>query len=1061
MFNAGAISFALQMMGAEVFQQDAKAADKALAGLGTTAESTAKKVSPLGTEVDKTGTAAKNAKSPLDDAGKSTKAVGDESEKASKKVAPLATDIDKTGKASKAAKAPVDEAGKSTKKLGDENATAAPKVKQTAAELEALKVKSDQAGRMVGTVALGIGTAFAAMATVAVAKFADFDQAVSQVGAATMASGEDLDALSASAVQAGVDTVFTATKAANAQTELAKAGVSVKDILGGSLVGSLALASAGELEVARAAEIAATTLTVFNLKGTQTMHVADLLAAGAGKAQGSVDDLALALEYVGPTFARLKIPLEDTVGTLAMLAANGILGEKAGTGLRGVMQSLTAPTKTAAATMAEYGINVFDAQGNFTTMEDAAGQLQKGLGDLDEQTRSAALGAIFGAESANVAGILYAKGSEGVAEWTANVNDSGFAAEQARMKLDNLAGDIEMLGGSMDAAFIKSGSASNDVMRDMVQILTGVVDWYSNLDDGLQGSVFWLGVGTAAALLLGGTFLLAVPKVVEFRAAMTLLNTTMKGTALAGGIVGIALTAAAVILGAFATNSANAANDARGLSDTLDAQTGAINENTRAWVADKLQKDGSITSAKEMGMAADDLVDAYLQQPAALAKVRKAVEDLHDPNSKLAKELAENGVTALEMRGGADDLWKVLNDGEPATEDASRRFAELKEATDAGTGSTEAATAATEAQTAATEAAAKANQDHLDDIAATDAAFVDLGGAYDTVIAKNQATAQATADATESSSDSWEDYYDGFSVGLDDYLAELQTMVDNQNNWESNMVTLAGKVSEGTLEELRKLGPEGAPLVADLVNGSAEQLALAETLFAEKAGNATGAFAARLTDSKTVIDAASAQLGTDAANEIATKLAAGTSTVEQIILDYGLKIEGLSPEVQISTDAALSKVQALSDRIAGIDMRAIMPDTNGAASGNGQMGSYANGAVVSFHAQGSVSERHVAQIERAGAIRVWAEPETGGEAYIPLTPSKRGRSMAILADVAERFGQRLVPNDAQSFANGSTPAARSTRERPPVRDQTINVYEAVSARATAMEVARQQNRLGV
>lgn len=58
-------------------------------------------------------------------------------------------------------------------------------------------------------------------------------------------------------------------------------------------------------------------------------------------------------------------------------------------------------------------------------------------------------------------------------------------------------------------------------------------------------------------------------------------------------------------------------------------------------------------------------------------------------------------------------------------------------------------------------------------------------------------------------------------------------------------------------------------------------------------------------------------------------------------------------------------------------------------------------------------ENHVAQIARGGAMRLWAEPETGGEAYIPLAPSKRGRSTAILADVASRFGLSLT-----AFADG-------------------------------------------
>jgi TP901 family phage tail tape measure protein len=53
------------------------------------------------------------------------------------------------------------------------------------------------------------------------------------------------------------------------------------------------------------------------------------------------------------------------------------------------------------------------------------------------------------------------------------------------------------------------------------------------------------------------------------------------------------------------------------------------------------------------------------------------------------------------------------------------------------------------------------------------------------------------------------------------------------------------------------------------------------------------------------------------------------------------------------------------------------------------------------------SEDHRAQIAQAGAMRLWAEPETGGEAYIPLAASKRGRSTAILSKVAQKFGYSL------------------------------------------------------
>lgn len=64
------------------------------------------------------------------------------------------------------------------------------------------------------------------------------------------------------------------------------------------------------------------------------------------------------------------------------------------------------------------------------------------------------------------------------------------------------------------------------------------------------------------------------------------------------------------------------------------------------------------------------------------------------------------------------------------------------------------------------------------------------------------------------------------------------------------------------------------------------------------------------------------------------------------------------------------------------------------------------------------SENHVAQIAGAGAMRLWAEPETGGEAYIPLSPAKRGRSTSILANVANRFGYSITPYADGGFWDG-------------------------------------------
>src|SRR5690606_17086565 len=136
-----------------------------------------------------------------------------------------------------------------------------------------------------------------------------------------------------------------------------------------------------------------------------------------------------------------------------------------------------------------------------------------------------------------------------------------------------------------------------------------------------------------------------------------------------------------------------------------------------------------------------------------------------------------------------------------------------------------AAAEATRDNSDATDELAEAYNELLNDLGAGSSEFVSITGALDATQAKTQEWAQGQADATATVEDTWEDFYDGHSVKLDEYLAELQSMVDAQTNWQSNITALVGRVSTDTLRELERLGTEAAPLVQSLVDGTDEQLA--------------------------------------------------------------------------------------------------------------------------------------------------------------------------------------------------------------------------------------------
>lgn len=72
------------------------------------------------------------------------------------------------------------------------------------------------------------------------------------------------------------------------------------------------------------------------------------------------------------------------------------------------------------------------------------------------------------------------------------------------------------------------------------------------------------------------------------------------------------------------------------------------------------------------------------------------------------------------------------------------------------------------------------------------------------------------------------------------------------------------------------------------------------------------------------------------------------------------------------------------------------------------------------YANGGSKEKHTAQIAKGGEWRIWAEPETGGESYIPLAKSKRKRSTQILAKTADIFGLSVVDKKGEPVKPGTS-----------------------------------------
>lgn len=389
----------------------------------------------------------------------------------------------------------------------------------------------------VGKASAVMGGVLLAGFGLAVKSFMEFDSAMAEVRASTHETAGNMDLLREAAVNAGADTAFSAAEAAKGIDELAKAGVSTKDILGGGLTGALSLAAAGSLEVAEAAEISASALTQFKLSGDKVPHLADLLAAGAGKAQGSVKDLGAALNQTGLVAASTGLSIEETTGGLAAFASAGLLGSDAGTSMKTMLQRLTPQSKEAEEKMRELGISAYDAQGQFIGLSKFAGNLKDSMHEMTPEARNAAMAVIFGSDAVRAANVLYEQGSTGIAEWTEKVNDAGYAAVTASIKQDTLAGDLEKLGGSFDSVLIKGGGAAAETLRGIVQGAEDLIDAVGKIPAPVLNAAAGIAGVAGGAMLLGGAFLTVLPRLVEFNSSLDQI--APKGSKARGAITGV------------------------------------------------------------------------------------------------------------------------------------------------------------------------------------------------------------------------------------------------------------------------------------------------------------------------------------------------------------------------------------------------------------------------------------------------------------------------------------------------------------------------------------------
>ena len=328
----------------------------------------------------------------------------------------------------------------------------------------------------------------------------DFDAQLSAIKSLTPKEGLDgmsrddvMAQVRARAKELGQATAFGNKEVAQGMTELIKAGISLKDVLGDASEAALNLATAGDLALPEAAEIMSTAMNTFGVK--DATHAANILAGAANASATSVHEMKYSLSAVGIVAKKAGMDFDEVNTALALMASRGLKGSDAGTSLKSMLQQIEPATKPAVAAFEKLGLlkdgkhQFYNEKGQLRSLGEIADILHESTQGLTEQELNSLYKDAFGSDGIRAAQVLGEFTSQSVKDMYDEMTKVT-VQEQAETMLDNLKGDIEQLGGAWEnfQDTLMEGSATGG-LRSLVKEITELVLDANKLFE--NGFTFW------------------------------------------------------------------------------------------------------------------------------------------------------------------------------------------------------------------------------------------------------------------------------------------------------------------------------------------------------------------------------------------------------------------------------------------------------------------------------------------------------------------------------------------------------------------------------------------
>ena len=343
----------------------------------------------------------------------------------------------------------------------------------------------------------------------AISSIIEYDQALANLKAITSATDAEIEAMGQTILEVARRTKFSASEIADGLVYLGQSGFTAAESIA-SIQATADLAAGTLSGLEETADLMSSAIRAFNLEATDSSRVADVMANAVNKSKVNIDKLRTAFNYAGASSKQAGLDIEELAGSLMSMANNGMRASTMGTGLRGVLAKMLAPSKDLRVAFQEVGVNLSDVNTQTNSWETVLKNLSKVL--YDTETKTIDMGAayqLFGRRAAQAAAVLvkeYVGG--GFEKAMENVYRVGSAAEMAGTQSEGLGFQIKNLGDvGRNVAVALGKQGVSGTLENLIVVLRGLLLLLESGVNSEMGSFAVQTVGAAAAV---GSLVLAV-----------------------------------------------------------------------------------------------------------------------------------------------------------------------------------------------------------------------------------------------------------------------------------------------------------------------------------------------------------------------------------------------------------------------------------------------------------------------------------------------------------------------------------------------------------------------